>query len=327
MGGGTPSVLLPVQTASIFDALYSSFDMSEVSEITIEVNPGTVTRKKVESWKSAGINRISIGLQSADDRELKLLGRIHTFQEFLHTWELVRNAGFQNVNIDLISAIPGQTVKSWEKTLRRTADLKPEHISAYSLILEEGTPFYEKYGMGTDKGGRCMDAGLPDEDTEREIYDMTERILQEYGFARYEISNYAKQGYACRHNIGYWKRTEYLGLGMGAASLIKNRRFHRPQNLSDYINCVKNGERMEIETEILSQKEEMEEFMFLGLRMMKGISKKCFKETFQAELEECYGTVIRYLKENRLLDTAGDRVFLTKRGIDISNYVFEQFLL
>ena len=172
-----------------------------------------------------------------------------------------------------------------------------------------------------------MDAGLPDEDTEREIYDMTERILQEYGFARYEISNYAKQGYACRHNIGYWKRTEYLGLGMGAASLIKNRRFHRPQNLSDYINCVKNGERMEIETEILSQKEEMEEFMFLGLRMMKGISKKCFKETFQAELEECYGTVIRYLKENRLLDTAGDRVFLTKRGIDISNYVFEQFLL
>src|SRR5699024_229750 len=194
LGGGTPSVLTGEETARIFHALGESFDISRDAEITMEVNPGTVTAEKAAVWRQCGVNRLSIGLQSADDRELEMLGRIHTFREFLDTWETVRKAGFCNVNVDLISAIPGQTVQSWERTLRTVADFGPEHLSAYSLIIEEGTPFYERYG----KGGMDYDGSLPmlpDEDAERQIYQMTAAVLKEYGYHRYEISNYAKQGY------------------------------------------------------------------------------------------------------------------------------------
>ena len=211
------SILEGSETARIFHALFDNFDISPDAEITMEVNPGTVSEEKAEAWKACGINRLSIGLQSADDRELKMLGRIHTFEAFLDTWGIVRRAGFDNVNIDLISALPGQTPEGWEKTLRAAAELDPEHISAYSLIVEEGTPFYEIYGEpGQDVQARCADGQnrllppLPDEDAEREIYKATERILALYGYHRYEISNYAKEGYECRHNLGYWDRKEYL---------------------------------------------------------------------------------------------------------------------
>ncbi len=218
LGGGTPSLLREDDTARIFHALQESFDISRNAEITMEVNPGTVTAKKAAAWKVCGVNRLSIGLQSADDEELQMLGRIHTFQEFLDTWKIVREAGFDNVNIDLISAIPGQTLESWERAHRTAAGLAPEHLSAYSLIIEEGTPFYKMYGEESGTAG-AEDASnrqlpLPDEDTEREIYKITEQILNRYGYHRYEISNYAKEGYECRHNLGYWERKEYLGLGL-----------------------------------------------------------------------------------------------------------------
>ena len=207
LGGGTHSLLREDDTARMVHTSKESFDISRNAEITMECNPGTVTGKKAAAWKVCGVNRLSIGLQSADDEELQMLGRIHTFQGFLDTWKIVREAGFDNVNIDLISAIPGQTLESWEKTLRTAAGLAPEHLSAYSLIIEEGTPFYKMYGEESGTGGG-EDASnrqlpLPDEDTEREIYKITEQILNRYGYHRYEISNYAQEGYECRHNLGY----------------------------------------------------------------------------------------------------------------------------
>ena len=329
LGGGTPSILEGDDSARIFRALQENFDISDDAEITMEVNPGTVTEEKAASWRKSGVNRLSIGLQSADDRELKMLGRIHTYREFLDTWKIVREAGFENVNVDLISAIPGQNLRSWSETLRKTADLGPEHISAYSLIVEEGTPFYERYGDGSgedeDKGNHLPP--LPDEDTEREIYKATEKILAEYGYHRYEISNYAKTGYECRHNLGYWERKEYLGLGLGASSLLSECRFHNTADMGKYLRLYENaGTDICEDIEHLSVEDQMEEFMFLGLRKTVGISVDDFRKAFGKEIREVYGEQMRKLEEQRLIEYSGNRVRLTERGTDISNYVFSEFM-
>ena len=219
-GGGTPSILSIEQTKQIVSTIRKYFQILPDTEISMEMNPGTVDRKKLETYKKLGINRLSIGLQSADNEELKILGRIHTWEDFLQTWELVREVGFDNVNIDLMSALPGQTVESYEGTLRKVLALKPEHISAYSLIVEEGTLFYEWFESDNEKEKRVTNKKLPDENTDRQMYELTKKLLEEQGYYRYEISNYALKGYECKHNIGYWKRKEYLGLGLGAASLL-----------------------------------------------------------------------------------------------------------
>ncbi len=325
IGGGTPSILSPGQIRGIFSALYDSFRIKPEAEITLEANPGTVTEGKLLAWKEAGVNRISIGLQSAKDEELRMLGRIHDYQQFLDTWTLIRKAGMKNVNIDLISAIPGQTPESWRETLRKTAELEPEHLSVYSLIIEEGTPFYGKYGQTAAKDAPYPP--LPDEETERLIYEETGEILREYGYTRYEISNYARPGYECRHNIGYWQRKEYLGIGLGASSLIGGTRFRHIFDLQEYL--AEDGDIQKIceETERLTVQDEMEEFMFLGLRMMCGVKKSEFFRLFGSRIEEIYGKQLKKLEENALLKIKGDRIWLTGRGIDISNYVFEQFLL
>ena len=329
LGGGTPSILEGDDSARIFRALQENFDISDDAEITMEVNPGTVTEEKAASWRKSGVNRLSIGLQSADDRELKMLGRIHTYREFLDTWKIVREAGFENVNVDLISAIPGQNLRSWSETLRKVADLGPEHISAYSLIVEEGTPFYERYGDGSgedeDKGNHLPP--LPDEDTEREIYKATEKILAEYGYHRYEISNYSKTGYECRHNLGYWERKEYLGLGLGASSLISECRFHNTADMERYLRFYENaGTGICEDIEHLSVEDQMEEFMFLGLRKTVGISVDDFRKAFGREIRAVYGEQMRKLEEQRLIEYSGNRVRLTERGTDISNYVFSEFM-
>lgn len=303
VGGGTPSILSAWQMEQIFKAVKETFRLESSAEITIEMNPGTVNADKLTAYKEMGVNRLSIGLQSTDDRELAALGRIHTYGQFLETYSMARAAGFQNINIDLMSAIPHQTRESYEKTLRRTAGLAPEHISAYSLIIEEGTPFYEKYREEKNA------SDLPDEDTERRMYEDTRRILKEHGYHRYEISNYAKEGFECRHNLGYWERAEYLGIGTGAASLIENRRFTE-------------GE----EPDILSREEQMSEYMFLGLRKIKGVSKSRFREEFGSSMEKIYGNVLEDMKKKGLMEEEGDYVRLTERGIDISNYVMSEFL-
>lgn len=351
VGGGTPSILSAEQIKDIFDALRKNFLIDENAEITIEVNPGTVTEEKADAWKRAGINRISIGLQSVNDEELRMLGRIHTYGQFLETYHLLRKKGFANLNVDLISAIPGQTLDSWRKTLYTVAELEPEHISAYSLIIEEGTSFYKLYGDDKEndrsigaceitsaienhtdniniKGGavdlNCLP--LPNEDVERAIYEETETLLQQYGYNRYEISNYAKEGYACLHNEGYWRRTEYLGIGLGASSLIGKQRFRNLARYGGYIDAVQNKTDIHEETDYLEKTDEMEEFMFLGLRMMEGVSKTKFYENFGKRLEEAYGEQLKRLGHDGLIEFEQDYIRLTKRGIDISNYVFAQFL-
>ena len=312
IGGGTPSLLTGRQIAAVFGAVRETFSVEEDAEITIEMNPGTVSREKLKAYRDVGINRLSIGLQSADDEELKTLGRIHTFADFLETYRMARAEGFGNINVDLMSAIPGQTVESYTRTLRRTVALSPEHISAYSLIIEEGTPFFALYGEGAgehDEYGRGFPP-LPDEDSERQMYYDTKRILGEYGYHRYEISNYAKPGYACRHNLGYWNRTEYLGFGDGAASLMDHKRW------------VTGGTPEE-----LSREDEMEEYMFLGLRKMEGVSKTEFKRLFNVSMDSAYGKVLADMEDKDLLEQAGDFVRLTEKGIDVSNYVMSGFLL
>ena len=323
-GGGTPSILKAGWIADILDAIHRNFKVRKDAEITIECNPGTLTFEKLSIYKSAGINRISVGLQSASDAELRELGRIHTYEDFLRSYDLIRKKGFSNVNIDLMAALPGQTLKSYEQTLRRVLTLKPEHISAYSLIIEEGTPFYEKYEADEllrEKGEKPQ--MLPSEETERLMYERTKKLLLAHGYERYEISNYARRGYACRHNIGYWRRENYLGFGLGSASLLENERFHNTTDLTDYLG----GDYLAYEQEKLDKKSQMEEFMFLGLRMTEGISTECFRQTFGLTVELVYGPVLEQQIADQLLRKEDGRIFLTERGLDVSNYVMAQFLL
>ena len=323
-GGGTPSILKAGWIADILNAIHRNFKVRKDAEITIECNPGTLTFEKLSIYKSAGINRISVGLQSASDAELRELGRIHTYEDFLRSYDLIRKKGFSNVNIDLMAALPGQTLKSYEQTLRRVLALKPEHISAYSLIIEEGTPFYEKYEADEllrEKGEKPQ--MLPSEETERLMYERTKELLLAHGYERYEISNYARRGYACRHNIGYWRRENYLGFGLGSASLLENERFHNTTDLTDYLG----GDYLAYEQEKLDKKSQMEEFMFLGLRMTDGISTECFRQTFGLTVELVYGPVLEQQIADRLLRKEDGRIFLTERGLDVSNYVMAQFLL
>ena len=323
LGGGTPSLLKEGEIAALMDTVHRCFAVSPEAEITIEANPGTVTLEKLQTYRACGINRISIGLQSADDRELKALGRIHTYGDFLKTYQRVRQAGFANVNVDLMSALPGQTMASWKNTMKKTAMLKPEHISAYSLILEEGTPFYEKYQDHPE--------ALPGEDEEREMYYAAKAFLKEQGYERYEISNYARRGYACRHNVGYWTGREYLGLGLGASSYIQGCRFRNEPDLQKYSRIRMDGpeadEKLHLEMHPLTEKEQMEEFMFLGLRMMEGVSGSEFLERFGQNMWNVYGDVLKKLEANHLIVVESPRVRLSEFGIDISNYVLSEFLL
>lgn len=343
-GGGTPSILSGGQMKEIFDALRDVFEIQADAEITMEANPGTVTKENLQAYRACGINRISFGLQSVDDKELKLLGRVHTMRQFEESYDLARKAGFQNINVDLISAIPGQTVASWEHTLDTVIRMNPEHISAYSLIIEEGTPFYEIYGENAkeEQDSRCekcladdgkqMDIGknfpkLPDEEAERCMYELTAEKLEAAGYLQYEVSNYAKPGYACRHNKGYWQRVEYLGIGTGAASLIENERYQHISDTDLYIRANGKLDQIEEEKEKLDWNAQVEETMFLGLRMKEGVNKQNFRERYHREIQEVYGEVLEKLKEEGLLREEEERICLTKRGNDLSNYVLAQFLL
>ena len=315
VGGGTPSILSCGQILEIFKTLRQVFVIQSDAEVTIEANPGTVTKEKLAAWKQAGINRISFGLQSVNNEELKMLGRIHTWEEFLESFSLARAVGFSNINVDLMSGLPGQSLSSWEESLEKVAKLQPEHVSAYSLIIEEGTPFALKK------------LNLPDEEEERKMYEKTHEILESYGYHQYEISNYGKPGKECLHNIGYWQRKEYLGLGLGSASLIRERRFHNTGKMERYL--AKSDQVGEIREDIekLTRENQMEEFMFLGWRMLEGVSEKEFQEKFGTDLKNIYGDVIKKYIQLGLLEQKGDRLYLTRRGISVSNPVLADFLM
>ena len=334
IGGGTPSILSVNQLDCIIQKIKCTFNFYGDIEASMEMNPGTASKEKCRALYQMGINRLSIGLQSTNDMELKTLGRIHSYEDFLNTYTWCREAGFQNINVDLMAALPYQTVESYTTGLRKIIRLAPEHISAYSLILEEGTPFYQKYNSG------CYP--LPDEEQERRMYRETEQILAQAGYERYEISNYAKKGYACRHNLVYWQGGDYLGLGLGSSSYMDGVRFHNTTDLNTYVN---QGAYVE-DREELSVQAKMEEFMFLGLRVMAGVSGTEFEKRFGKTMEDVYGDVLRKHEEEGLLQierkedrkeaaaaepakgkTNIEKVMLTTNGVDVSNYVFADFLL
>lgn len=317
VGGGTPSILKGEWMEELFSVLRENFSLEPDAEISMEANPGTVTKEKLFSYRRAGINRLSFGLQSAKEGELSALGRIHSFEDFLESFRAARECGFENINVDLMSALPGQTADSWMETLKRTAELSPEHISAYSLIVEEGTPFYEAYGS---EAGRKL---LPDEETEREMYHRTKAFLRECGYERYEISNYAKPGFACLHNIGYWTGVPYLGLGLGAASYLNGKRFSGHADMETYLASAAGTYENEVQ---LTKKDMEEEFFFLGLRLTKGVSLAEFKERFGEDAAAVYpGVMERFVKEGAA-NLSDGRFFLTDYGMDVSNYVMAEFL-
>ena len=315
IGGGTPSALKAEAIASIMRTLQEQFFFCEDAEVTIEANPGTVDPEKLTIYRNVGINRLSLGLQSTDAEELKLLGRIHSYEEFLKSYEWAREAGFSNINIDLMFAIPGQTGEAWRQHLYQVAELNPEHISAYSLIIEEGTPFAEQ------------NLDLPDEDTEYQMYEDTAEILERYGYRQYEISNYAKQGYMCRHNAGYWQRREYLGFGLGASSLYGGMRFSNTHQMQEYLKESRNPDQIRQDVTVLSRNERIEEFMFLGLRMTEGISEKKFEENFNVRLMDIYGDILQKYEETGFMEHIETKWRLTRKGIHVSNHILADFLL
>lgn len=357
IGGGTPSILTKEQIKKIGDALQKSFTYIDQIEFTIEVNPGMVDEEKLETYRRMGVNRLSIGLQSAQDEELQALGRIHSYEDFLVTYHMAKKVGFTNINIDLMAALPGQDIDTYKDTLKKICRLQPTHISAYSLIIEEGTVFGGRYGGHEDyttkesfsaqfpfEESNCVGVKkveetlrekiyppLPDEDTDRKMYEMTENILKKAGYSRYEISNYSHKGLECLHNTYNWQRKNYLGLGIGAASLVANKRFYNDSSLTDYISYW-DGSREVLDPKemyVLSKEEQMEEFMFLGLRLIEGISCHQFFSDFTVSIWEIYGEIIRKLEEQGLLyiDTEKNTIRLTAYGVDVSNYVLAQFLL
>ncbi len=324
IGGGTPSCVEEEAVGRVLSRLKKrfAFDQSAETEITIEINPGTVSKEKLRNYRNAGINRLSIGLQSADKAELKVLGRIHSWDDFLQTYEEARRTGFRNINIDLMSALPGQTRASYAATLSKVMALKPEHISAYSLIVEEGTPFYDRYGPGTE--GEAL---LPSEEEEREMYQLTETLLRQEGYERYEISNYSKAGFACRHNMVYWQRGDYAGFGLGAASMAADTRWSNVKDLGCYLSGMEGRlEPIKEAVQVLSLTEKMEEFMFLGLRLMQGVSREQFRKAFHQDIDAVYGDVLTRLEQQKLIINKNS-IALTPYGIDISNYVMRQFLI
>lgn len=354
IGGGTPSWLKEESIAAIMAAVKRAFSVAFDAEISIECNPGTVTDHKFAVYRNAGINRISIGLQSANEEELKLLGRIHTYDQFLKTYELARKNGFDNINIDLMNSLPGQTTESFCHTLQQVIRLKPEHISAYSLIIEKGTPFYDLYKFDAVKQQAGMKTiALPTEDEVYQMTKLTEQLLKDAGYVHYEISNFAMKGYECQHNIGYWQRENYLGLGLGAASLMENIRYSNVRELYTYleqsqsiVEGIWENEVLEQENgrelrrleklpatnlhasaEALTRKAQIEEFMFLGLRMIDGISREQFAEVFGIQIEAVYQDVMNHLQNEGLLEKRAGRIYLTEMGQDVSNYALAQFLL
>ena len=380
IGGGTPTAVPCEKLCEVLKTVFTCYRVNPQAEISMEANPGTVTKEALLSYRKAGINRLSIGLQSTDDGELKLLGRIHTYRDFLQTYRWAQEAGFTNINLDIMSALPGQSVENYKKSLETVLSLRPQHISAYSLIVEEGTPFYEKYGQESEKlqatGEKQPD--LPSEEEEREMYALTEKLLAAAGYHRYEISNYALPGRECRHNLVYWKRGNYVGFGLGAASMVENVRFENTRKMQEYLaeyagvpdaepvsagvaqgdeQVLSNEQEFSLREDThseneqvlstwadvnsretqqifqgenvhpLSPQEQMEETMFLGLRLTEGVSKAEFHRQFGVSMEQIYGEVIQEnIAQGLLADEAG-YLRLTREGMDLSNYVMAQFLL
>ena len=351
IGGGTPAILKADYIKMLMEALKDMFKIADNAEITIEANPGTLDSEKLQIYKAAGINRLSMGLQSAKDAELKMLGRIHDYETFESNYYEARKTGFNNISIDLISALPGQNEDGFRETLEKVIRLNPEHISVYGLIVEPGTVFYNLYEGDSREVAKDIISAflypdgskkeLPDEDTERNIYYLTNRLLSENGYKQYEISNYSKDGYESVHNKGYWIRREYLGMGLGASSMLENIRWKNTEEINEYLDAsLCKDTLLEIsydylssesgiirEVEALDKENQMSEEMFLGLRMNKGVSVKAFSDKYMISPLDKWKEWINKMTEDGLLEITEDLyIRLTDSGRDLANYVMSEFV-
>ena len=318
IGGGTPSVLEADELECLLKEV-AKLNMAKDIEYSMECNPGNLTEEKLEVMKKYGVNRISMGLQAKQDNLLKGLGRIHNYKTFKENFLLAKKVGFNNINIDLMFGLPNQRLNEWEETLREIISLEPAHISAYSLIIEEGTAFYNLYENDKLK--------LPTEEEERKMYHLAKKILEENGFNQYEISNYAKEGKECRHNLAYWNMDNWIGVGSASASYIDGKRIKNISSVEKYINSI--NEKREAVEEIInnSKNDNMEEFMFMGLRKINGIDENEFKKRFSMNINDVYGEILnKYIDEGLLIRESG-RIFLSEKGIEISNIIMADFLL
>lgn len=318
LGGGTPSILTPEELTTLMENIYSNFNIGKDAEITMECNPGTLDKVKLKAIKSLGINRLSMGLQVTQDHHLKYIGRIHTYEQFEKNYKDAIEVGINNINVDLMYSLPNQSFDEWKETLNKIINLNPSHISAYSLILEEGTKFYDMY--------LNKEFELNDEEVDINIYNYTIDTLYKNGYHQYEISNYSKEGYECKHNIVYWQCDNYLGLGPGASGYINNYRYSNICDIKGYNKCLEYDKRPIEEKNILSKKDEMEEFIFMGLRMNKGINLDEFYKRFNIDFKHRYNDILDKLKNLNLIIEQNNNIILTQRGREISNTVFVEFI-
>ncbi|WP_053831315.1 radical SAM family heme chaperone HemW [Paraclostridium bifermentans] len=317
-GGGTPSILTVDELKELVNNINENFNIKKDAEITIECNPGTINREKLEAMKKMGINRLSIGLQATQNYHLKSIGRIHTYEEFEKNYYDALDIGFKNINIDLMYALPNQKTQEWKDTLDKIINLNPSHISAYSLILEEGTKLYDMY--------QNKEFELLDEDTDINMYNYTIDTLKRHGYNQYEISNYSKEDLECKHNIIYWKCDNYLGLGPGASGFIGDTRYSNIEDICEYNKCIMQNIRPVSEEIELTKKDKIEEFIFMGLRMNEGINIDVFKERFDTDFYDIYQEVMDKLIKRELVRFDGKNISLTQKGREISNSVFIEFL-
>jgi len=318
VGGGTPTVLSGRNLGKIMDTVLNRFDVDSSAEITCEANPGTLDEIKLKDMYSMNINRLSMGLQAWQDRLLKVLGRIHNRETFVNDVKLAKEIGFKNINCDIMFALPTQTMDDWQQTLENVIKLDIQHISAYSLIVEDGTPFKKMFDSGVYR--------LTDEVTDRKMYYLAKEMLKDYGYNQYEISNFAKEGYESYHNSVYWKTKEYIGFGLGSHSYFDSKRFHNTYDMKKYMSFLNSSDIKE-DIEYLRENDKISEFMFMGLRMTNGISENEFEKRFGSSVNSIYKDVIEELIYEKLIVRNDGRIFLTDRGMDISNFVFEKFLL
>lgn len=318
IGGGTPSYLNDEELEYLLSNI-KKLNVDNDYEFTVECNPGTLNYKKLKIMKDNGVNRLSIGLQSSKDSFLKSLGRIHTFEEFKENLEVARKVGFNNINVDLMFGLPNQTLEIWIETLKEIISLNLDHISAYSLIIEEGTQFYKLYEDGK--------LNLPSEEEERMMYEEGLKVLKDAGYNQYEISNFSKENKECKHNLVYWNLDEYLGCGVSASSYINNKRYKNIDSIDEYIKKINLEESILENIKENSIEDDMEEFVFMGLRKIKGIKKEDFYKRFNKDIHTVYEKIILKHIKNGLLVEDQDYISLTSKGIELSNYVMSDFIL
>lgn len=318
-GGGTPSYIDSKYILEILETIRNRFRISKETEITIEVNPGTVTEEKLTDYYKSGINRLSIGLQAVDDKLLKTIGRIHSFSDFLKTYSLAEKVGFKNINVDLMIGLPTQNLRDVKTAIEKTVELYPNHISVYSLIVEEGTPIEEKINK--------KELFLPSETLERKMYWTVKEELEEKGYVHYEISNFAKPGYESKHNVSCWNQEEYIGFGLAAHSYIDDKRYSNTEDIEEYIENIRcDKEEYKIIHEVQSKEDKMKEYMLLGLRKIDGVKISEFKNKFVDNPIYLYREELNKLVTQELIDIEEDNIKLTKKGIDLANLVWEEFV-